>query len=87
MAANDTNSLGVAAVADDILRYLRVRPQAADTMEGIHQWWVDWSKHEQSPETTELALNLLHARGEMEPVEIGDRRIWRACRRADLDKM
>lgn len=80
MEPNDPVAEQVEAVAESILRYLRVRPQAADTMDGIHQWWIDWGDGEQSPATTEQALQHLIARGELEHVDIGGRRIWRARR-------
>jgi hypothetical protein len=84
MESNDANSGSVVAVAESIRRYLRVRPRAADTVDGIHQWWVDWGDLEQSPAITEIALQLLQARGEMEPVDIGGRQVWRACGRTGL---
>ncbi|QNM95351.1 hypothetical protein [Chitinimonas koreensis] len=72
----------VEAVAAAILRYLTIRPQAADTLEGIHRWWIDWAAGEESPELTERALDALVGRGQLECVEIAGRRIWRAARPA-----
>lgn len=31
------------AVAHSILRYLQMRPQAADSADGVARWWVDGS--------------------------------------------
>jgi hypothetical protein len=69
MESSDADSDSIAAVADSIRGYLRVRPRAADTVEGIHHWWIDWEGREHSPATTEA-------------VDIGGRQVWRACRRA-----
>lgn len=68
----------VEAIVESILRYLSVRPHAADTVDGIHQWWVDWGAKEQSPAMTECALQILKERGLMDCVELGGRHIWRA---------
>ncbi len=64
-------------IAAAILRYLRIRPEAADTLEGIHHWWIEWETQEEPIAQTELALNLLLKRGYLECKEIAGRQIWR----------
>ncbi|QDQ28497.1 hypothetical protein FNU76_20230 [Chitinimonas arctica] len=71
----------IQTLADAIRRYVRLRPHAADTVEGIHRWWMDWDDGEQACESTELALQWLAAQGEMECVVMGGREIWRATSR------
>ena len=44
------------AVAAEIVNYLRAHPEAADTLEGAAQWWLD--RHPQR-ETIERAMTLL----------------------------
>lgn len=29
-----------------IMDYLAIRPQAADSLEGIHHWWINWAGQE-----------------------------------------
>jgi hypothetical protein len=51
------------AMAATILRYLQSRPDAADSLEGIAQWWLlrAWSEYQLA--AVERALALLLARG------------------------
>ncbi len=71
-------------IAAAILRYLRVRPGAADSLEGIHRWWIDWGEQEEPIDCTEQALNLLVERGYMECKTIAGRKIWRLRSSTDL---
>lgn len=64
-------------VARQIRAYLAARPQAADTLEGIHCWWIDWQGREESPEVTLAALEKLAAGGELEQLRLGSRTLWR----------
>ncbi|MBV1776681.1 heme-binding protein [Burkholderiaceae bacterium DAT-1] len=73
----------IAEIADAIQSYLNLRPGAADTLEGIHQWWIDWGRHEASPALTQLALERLLARGVMERWQLGGRVLWRRSRPKD----
>jgi len=77
------NTESIETVAQAILNYLSVHPNAADTEDGIHRWWIDWGaagEEEESPDTTRLALQLLSDRGAMESVEIANRRVWHVRR-------
>lgn len=64
-------------IATAILHYLAIRPNAADTTEGIHHWWIDWGAQEEPMAITEMALKLLLERGQIGYRELGGRRIWR----------
>lgn len=67
---------------DAIRRFLVLRPDAADTLEGIHRWWIDWPGQPESQVVTEVALEQLHAEGVVEPLRIGHNVLWR--RRRDM---
>lgn len=72
----------VELVTGAIRRYLAGNPKAADTLDGIHRWWIDWGDEEESREATERALARLVEQGVMESVEIANRRVFHA-RRSD----
>ncbi|KAF0815282.1 hypothetical protein IGB42_00363 [Andreprevotia sp. IGB-42] len=63
-----------------IQRYIASRPDAADTIEGIHLWWIDWPQSPEQPAVTLAALEQLEAADLMERVQIGGRELWRAKR-------
>lgn len=56
---------------------LRERPDAADTLEGIHLWWIRWPSHPESRVVTEIALEQLEAEGELSRFRIGNSVVWR----------
>lgn len=60
-----------------IQSFLASRPDSADTLEGIHNWWIDWGELPESIAITEQALHQLKERGLMRSVVIGNREIWR----------
>ena len=64
-------------VVQQIRAYLAARPQAADTLEGIHHWWINWAGGEESPEVTLAALERLAVGGELEARTVGRRTVWR----------
>lgn len=63
-----------------IRQYLLVRPGAADTLEGIHSWWIDWQGQPESTEVSAAALQKLLQNGEVEKRLVGGREIWRKAR-------
>lgn len=72
------------AFAENAIReYLRERPGSADTLEGVHRWWIRWPGMPESPVVTEIALERLEASGEVERFRIGDRIVWRRRSVAD----
>jgi hypothetical protein len=52
-------------IEDMILDYLRERPGAADTVEGIAQWWILHQRHLQNRQLVERACERLVLRGVM----------------------
>ncbi|WP_035059809.1 hypothetical protein [Andreprevotia chitinilytica] len=63
-----------------IQRYLANRPDAADTLEGIHMWWVDWPRSPECMSVTLAALEQLEADGFVERVRIAGNELWRRPR-------
>lgn len=75
---------GLIEFAKDAIRgYLRERPGVADTLEGIHRWWIHWPAHPESQVVTEVALEQLEAEGVLERFRIGDSIVWRGRRSDD----
>jgi hypothetical protein len=60
---NSNNELDAAAIADEILGYLRTHPQAADTLEGVVQWWLIQRRYLRGLAQVQAALALLIERG------------------------
>ncbi len=50
-------------LSDEILRYLRTHPQAADTVDGIVMWWLPRQRYEEAMDQVQHALDELVARG------------------------
>jgi hypothetical protein len=67
----------LAEVETAIREYLRERPDSADTLEGIHRWWIRWPDRPESPALTEIALERLEADGLLERFRVGDNVVWR----------
>lgn len=67
----------LAEVETAIREYLRERPDSADTLEGIHRWWIRWPDRPESPALTEIALERLEAEGLLERFRVGDNVVWR----------
>ena len=67
------------SVIQQIRTYVSQHPHAADTCEGIALWWV---VGEFPPSVIEVALQQLHATGEMERIAVGTRQLWRREREA-----
>ncbi len=63
-----------------IQSHLTARPDSADTLEGIHRWWIHHDGQEESIAITEQALQQLENLGFIESREIGNRKIWRKSR-------
>ncbi len=56
-------------------------PSAADTVQGIHAWWVEWPEPAPHWDVTEAALGRLESEGVVERVAVeGGREIWRRAR-------
>jgi len=70
----------IESVAAAILAYVQEHSASADTVDGIHNWWIDWQGRIESPQVTERALELLEQQGLMEKVAVGNRLLWRRPR-------
>ncbi len=55
----------VAAIAQEINRYLDSHPNAADSLKGVLRWWLLRQRYEDSVETVCAALEYLVAVGEV----------------------
>jgi len=64
-------------VMGEIRNYLKARPDSADTLEGIHSWWIRWPDIAESPIITAAALQRLEEQGFLEQKKIGSRALWR----------
>jgi hypothetical protein len=64
-------------ITTSIRNYLSVNPTAADTVEGIHNWWINWPDLPESMSCTQTALVRLEHEGFVESREVGDRILWR----------
>jgi hypothetical protein len=65
---------------DAITSYLTLHPGAADTIEGIHLWWIRWPNIPESILVTAAALEKLEQTGLIEHQSVGNRKIWRLPR-------
>lgn len=75
----------IAAAAQAIREYLTARPGAADTVEGIHAYWIQWGDNPEMIEVTEAALLELEEAGFVEHVVAGGRWLWRRRFAAVID--
>ncbi|UQN05400.1 hypothetical protein [Deinococcus sp. QL22] len=68
--------------SNEIINYVNAHPDSADTVNGIHQWWIQWPDAAGSLQVTVTALEQLQWDGLMEMVPIGDggRILWRRRR-------
>jgi hypothetical protein len=66
-------------VAQEILAYLDIHPDAADSIEGVVQWWIVQQRYLRGLHTVGRALDRLVAEGEVERVQGPDGRpLYRA---------
>lgn len=64
------DALGLARLSGEILGYLRVHPQAADTVAGIVEWWLPRHLHAEAVEQVQAALDELVAQGWVEKIAL-----------------
>ncbi len=69
MNVSDAN----AAALECLMQYGWEHPRAADTLEGICQWWLGEASF--SPQQVEAALQVLTKKGVMESVQAADGRV------------
>lgn len=71
----------VPAVSRSIVQYLALHLGAADTLEGVHSFWIDWPPYgQESIAVTETALYCLKDQGVVEAVRAGRYFLWRGAR-------
>lgn len=63
----------------EIARYVAARPGCADTVEGVHQWWISWPGAA-AVAVTLAALQQLQCDGVVQGLRVGDRELWRRPR-------
>lgn len=59
----DRDESRIAQLRDEILKYLGAHPQAADTVEGIANWWLPRQRYEDEVQKVQQALDELVERG------------------------
>ncbi|MES2192364.1 MAG: hypothetical protein V4454_19770 [Pseudomonadota bacterium] len=64
-----------------IRQHLAARPHGADSLRGIHDWWIGWEAGTHIS-YTECALHRLEADGLLERLAMGTGELWR-LRRAE----
>jgi hypothetical protein len=65
----------VREIADAIHRYVLSHPDAADSIDGIHQWWLLPLLREEAPAFVEAAVKLLVIEGVLQQVVLEDGRV------------
>jgi hypothetical protein len=78
--ALDMKAHSTRAVANAIASYLAAHPASADTLEGIHGWWLGPLGFDHPVEVTACALELLEMEQKIESIGVGQRRVWRLRR-------
>lgn len=64
-------------VKNEILSYINIHPDSADTLEGVHQWWIQWPDIPESIVVTAAALAQLEAEHLMERRRFSSQEVWR----------
>lgn len=70
----------IALAEREILAHLEAFPDSADTLEGIHRWWIRWPGPEPALAVTDAALARLKEKGLLRPVQLGSSLLWRQQR-------
>lgn len=74
------NKSRVSLIAKAVSRHLEMYPSSADTLEGIHLWWIDSDSLGASLSDTYQALRLLEKQQLIEHFDLGGRELWRKIR-------
>lgn len=67
-------------IMKSIRQYLQMRPECADTVEGIARFWIDWPGEALPVSAVSQVLENMRNAGELESRNVGGRTIWRARR-------
>ena len=77
---NDKSASDIDCLHDAILRYLQSNPNAADSLDGIMNWWLPKLGYEKvDSENVLQALELLIAKGVVRKVSLMDGTILYRC--------
>ena len=68
----DTEESRIAQLKDEILKYLGAHPQAADTVEGIANWWLPRQRYEEEIQKAQQASDELVERGLVAKTTLAD---------------
>lgn len=85
MAAEDDNP-GHAERRDAILRYLATHAHAADTVEGIVDWWLPLQRYQDTVEEVEKILEELVRSGQVLKTSLPDNKVIYTCAQTKPDK-
>lgn len=85
MKVVDTYKQNVEVIANDIASYLGRHADAADTLEGITQWWLLRQRIEYSSLQVQEALEYLHDQGAIFSVKAGGQTIYSAAQSNSFD--
>jgi len=80
---SDDHVLKSVELARQIQHYLSAHPNAADSVEGIHRWWLARQRYEESLEQVEQALDYLVDSGQVSRRVEADGRVVYARRSRD----
>ncbi|MFB9992093.1 hypothetical protein ACFFLM_08990, partial [Deinococcus oregonensis] len=71
--------------SNEIINHVNANPESADTVQGIHQWWIQWPNAAALPTVTRAALEQLELEGFLQRLVVGGREVWRR-RRDDSER-
>jgi hypothetical protein len=66
----------IQSVAQEISRYINKRPNAAETAEGVTNWWISRQRIEESVELVENALEYLVAQKALVKRSLGSQTLY-----------
>ena len=69
----------VRALSHELTRYLETHPNAADSLEGVVEWWLSTSRYRFARDKVEAALNVLESEGFLSKRVLAGGNIVYAC--------
>ena len=75
----DKEAYGPDEIVEAIEDYLRVRPQAADTLEGIARWWLSGNLQNASLDQIQQAVDELCRRGVLKATQRSGQVIYQSA--------
>ena len=77
----------VSKVADEIIRYLDAHENAADTLEGVAQWWISRQRIQEALEQVQKALDFLCEEGIVKATPVVGGKILYSLNKEALNKL